>query len=54
MEKYEEALNLLKELEEGMTPEALKNLTTEQICYIIDQMAQIKGNIEMLKNKEEN
>ena len=55
MEKYEEALNLLKELEEGMTPEALRNLTTEEMCYVIDKMAQIKAKIEMLKeNDEEN
>lgn len=53
MEKqYEEVLNLLKELEEGMTPEALEKLTAEQMCYVIDQMAKIRGQIAVLKNEE--
>lgn len=54
MEKqYEELLKLFKELEEGMTPETLKNLTPEELCYIIDEMAEIRGKIAVLKNEEE-
>lgn len=54
MEKqYEELLELFKELEEGMTPEILKNLTSEELCYMIDEMAQIKGKIAALKDEEE-
>lgn len=53
MEKqYEEVLNLLKELEEGMTPEMLGKLSTEQMCHVIDQMAKIKGQIAVLKNEK--
>lgn len=53
MEKqYEELLEMFKELEEGMTPDALKKLTPEQLCYMIDQMAEIKGKIAVLKNEE--
>lgn len=51
--QYEEVLKLLQELEEGMTPEALKNLTTEEMCCVIEQMAQIKGKIAVLKDDEE-
>ncbi len=51
--QYEEVLKLLQELEEGMTPETLKNLTTEEMCYVIEQMAQIKGKIAVLKDDEE-
>ncbi len=53
MEKsYKEIVDLLNELEEGMTPETLKNLTTEQMCYCIDQIAQIKGKIAVLKKTD--
>lgn len=54
MEKqYEELLQAFKELEEGMTPEALEKLTTEELCYVMDQIAQIKGKIAIFKNSEE-
>ncbi|MCI8761012.1 MAG: hypothetical protein HFJ34_07925 [Clostridia bacterium] len=54
MEKqYEELLKLFEELEEGMTPDSLKKLTPEQLCYMIDEMAEINGKIAVLKNEEE-
>lgn len=53
MEKqYEELLKMFKELEEGMTQETLKKLTPEQLCYMIDEIAEIKGKIAVLKNEE--
>ena len=51
--QYKEVLRLFEELEEGMTPQVLKKLTTEQICSLIDEIAKIKGKIAVLKSQNE-
>ncbi len=51
---YNQLMKLLDELQEGMTPEALSKLTPEQMCYVIDQIATIKGQLAVLKSKREN